>query len=268
MILIIHHDPQEVAAIAQAVKAVGHDVMIVDEGQAWLSEPEHIEADVIVIGKPIDRPSLDMLNWVRDRTGVNLPILFVTNESRRAEIAVALRSGANDAIALPFDADELSARLHVLLRNARHDSRCDNSRIDAGMYQIDVLNRWVWLKSTRIALTPREFDLTILFFTHIDQLLTREILLRRIWGECSEFSSHSLSSHVYRLKRKLKIEPSHGFYLKTYYSVGYRLQSVSSLYEHDGVIPVLNREHAPSSVDFDLELDVWSSGKLEWNKAD
>lgn len=269
MILVINHDPQENEAIVRAVKAVGHEATIVNDGQAWLSAPEHIEAHLIVIGQPIDRSALDMLNWVRDRIVAHLPILYVTNEVRRAETAVALRAGADDAVMMPSDSDELAARLEVLLRHAYPARRSTNMKIEAGLYRIDVPNRWVWLGNTRIALTPREFDLAVMFFTYVDQLLTREVLLGRIWGgDRSEFTSHSLSSHVYRLKRKMQIDPRHGFYLKTYYSIGYRLETVTSSDERERHVVASMTDRVASSAHFDHQDEVWSSGSPRRVKAD
>ncbi|HDR9090129.1 response regulator transcription factor [Burkholderia vietnamiensis] len=269
MILVINHDPQETDAIVRAVNAVGHEATVVSDGQAWLTAPEHIEAHLIVIGQPIDRSALDMLSWVRDRTVAHLPIMYVTNESRRAEMAVALRAGADDAVVMPSNSDELVARLEVLLRHAYPARRSTSMKIEAGMYRIDVPNRWVWLNNTRISLTPREFDLAIMFFTYVDQLLTREMLLGRIWGgDRSEFTSHSLSSHVYRLKRKMQIEPRHGFYLKTYYSVGYRLETVISSDGRERHVAASMTDRAVSSGRFDHQDEVWSSGAPRRMKGD
>lgn len=230
MILVIHQDPNDIEELRAAAKAAGHEVIVIEDGSTWLSAPEHIDAHLIVIGRPLDRSGLEMLSWVRERTVSHLPILYVVDEKRRCEMAVALRVGAGDAVVLPADADELIARFEMQLRRAYPARHSSITKIEAGPYRIDLANHWVWLNDTRIALTPREFDLACLFFTYVDQLLPREVLLARLWGgDHSEFTSHSLSSHVYRLKRKLKLEPRHGFYLKTYYSIGYRLVTVSSL---------------------------------------
>ncbi|KKI35129.1 hypothetical protein VI03_30080 [Burkholderia vietnamiensis] len=127
----------------------------------------------------------------------------------------------------------------------------------------------MWLNNTRISLTPREFDLAIMFFTYVDQLLTREMLLGRIWGgDRSEFTSHSLSSHVYRLKRKMQIEPRHGFYLKTYYSVGYRLETVISSDGRERHVAASMTDRAVSSGRFDHQDEVWSSGAPRRMKGD
>jgi DNA-binding response OmpR family regulator len=227
-ILIIHHDPAVIGVLQSALEASGHCVQSLQSGRNLLREHAHLDISLVLLGEPGDRSALQMLAWLRARMQSAIPVVFLAEPERRTDMIAALSEGADDALTLPVQLDELCVRIQAQLRRAYPESAQCATCIEWGAYRVDLIERRISLKGKDIELTPREFDLARLLFTHIDQIVPRTTLIDQVWGVSDPCTSHSLSSHIYRVKQKLELASSHGLVLRTFYSLGYRLEKVQA----------------------------------------
>jgi DNA-binding response OmpR family regulator len=228
-ILCLEDDPGQRELLLMILVAEGHDVMQCSEGSQVIRYLEKSTADLLVLDWEVPNISgLDVLRWVRERVGSELPVLFLTNRMREDEIVIALDAGADDYITKPVQHHALVARVNALLRRAYPCERAEQSLIEEGNYVIDLHKRTALLSGEVIDLTPREFDITALLFRNLGRVMPREMLIKHIWGRDMGGVSRSLDTHVYRLRKKLKMYPENGVRLRAVYTHGYRLESVNA----------------------------------------
>jgi DNA-binding response OmpR family regulator len=126
----------------------------------------------------------------------------------------------------PFGIRELAARVRAILRRVEVDR--ENSRADTketlrfeGLV-IDPLKRRVEVRGQAVELTVKEFDLLHLFASHPGRAFNRQELLDRVWGYHYSGYSHTVNSHINRLRTKIEVDPSQPEYIQTVWGVGYR----------------------------------------------
>jgi DNA-binding response OmpR family regulator len=164
-----------------------------------------------------------VLAGVRERFGLNMPVMVVTARDAESDVVHALRLGADDFIVKPPKALELLARMDALTRRVRN-GRAMAIRI--GPYEIDPERRSVSIDGRLIALTQKEFDLAVYLFQNVGRLLSRIKLLEEVWGVEADLDTRTVDTHVSRVRRKLLLDESTGWKLLPVYGFGYRLDQI------------------------------------------
>jgi len=151
-----------------------------------------------------------------------LPIIMLTARADEVDRVVGLEMGADDYVVKPFSPRELVARVRAVLRRARPGEGAA-PMLSAGPLALDVARHVVTLHGRPLALTPKEFDLLHALLESAGRVLSREHLLRRVWGyaRADEIESRTVDVHVRRLRAKLGDE---GRRIATVKSVGYRFE--------------------------------------------
>ncbi len=203
-ILIVDHDAAVRALLAEQL---GHGGEFAPHGAANLAEAERMvlagppgfDAILLEVALP-DGDGLVFCARMR-QLGLRIPILIVSAHATEADIVRGLDAGANDYIAKPFRLRELLARLRAQLRNQENS---DEATLQLGSFRFSASARSLTdAAGQRIRLTEKEA--AILKFLHRAGPLAvpRETLLAAVWGYNSKVSTHTLETHVYRLRRKL-----------------------------------------------------------------
>lgn len=164
-----------------------------------------------------------ILAWLTSRTGEPVPVVLLYLRWSAQKVALALESGADDCLAKPFECDELIARIKALLR--RSACALQSLRIHLSGFVLDKAAGELSDRGSPIALTPREFALAWLLFTHVGVRLSREAISLAVWGTGIEIAGHALEQHVYQLRRKLRLDCDRGVIIRTAYGQGYRLEA-------------------------------------------
>ena len=164
-----------------------------------------------------------VLAGVRERFGLNMPVMVVTARDAESDVVHALRLGADDFVVKPPKALELLARMDALTRRVRN-GRAMAIRI--GPYEIDPERRSVSIDGRLIALTQKEFDLAVYLFQNVGRLLSRIKLLEEVWGVEADLDTRTVDTHVSRVRRKLLLDESTGWKLLPVYGFGYRLDQI------------------------------------------
>lgn len=155
----------------------------------------------------------EVMDYVRE---INLPVIFLTAKNSTQDKVKGLNMGAEDFIVKPFEIVELLARINVVLR--RYNKASDTLTFKD--LQIDLVSKTVCRGNEKILLTPKEFDLLVLFVRNQNITLFRERIYETVWETDYMGDTRTLDLHIQRLRKKAGIEKE----LKTIYRIGYRLE--------------------------------------------
>jgi two-component system response regulator MprA len=199
-ILVVEDDKAVREAVERSLRFEGYDVGVARDGLEALAAMDSSRPDAVVLD--VLMPRLDGLQTCRRlrSRGDDVPVLMLTARDGVSDRVTGLDAGADDYLVKPFALEELLARLRALLRRtttAPETGRltfCDLS-MDVGTYEVTRGGR-------RIDLTRTEFSLLELFLRHPRQVLTRPVILQRVWGFDFESASNSLEVYVSYLRRK------------------------------------------------------------------
>ncbi|MFE8071977.1 response regulator transcription factor [Marinobacteraceae bacterium S3BR75-40.1] len=195
-------------------------------GQAFLSAVTHRSYDLLILDWQVpDIDGIEVLKTVRRQLEWPIPVLFLTQRDSEQDIVQALDAGADDYLAKPARPSELTARIRALARRSNPD--VEKEVLEYGPFTIDTRSRVIALNGQEQTLTDKDFDLTLFLFQNQGRLLTRELLLERVWGLSKEINTRTVDTHMSRLRRRLGIKPENGFRIKTIYQRGYRLEAVN-----------------------------------------
>ncbi len=150
-----------------------------------------------------------------------VPVILVTAKTSEMDKVKGLDTGADDYISKPFGVLELISRVKAVLR--RSDSAGDDTVITNGSIELNVEKHVVSYDGNNIELTYKEFELLRILMKNAGNVMTREILMDRVWGTSYEGESRTLDMHIKTLRKKLGEEG--GKLIKTVRNVGYKFQS-------------------------------------------
>jgi len=180
------------------------------------------EYDLIILD--IGLPDMDGITLCqRIRTyRVNTPILMLTGEHEIATKVLALDSGADDYLIKPFDFPELKARIRALLRRQSHTVH--SSILTVGDLQLDLTHRTVKRGKDSIALHRKEFQILEYFMRNRGKIITRSMILERVWDSGFESLTNVVDVHIKYLRDQIDKNYSKKL-LKTIYGLGYKLEA-------------------------------------------
>ena len=201
-VLIIDDDPRITALLKRALNFEGYPAMVAGGGAQGLERALRENPDLVVLD--IMMPGLD--GWEvcrRIRAEKDIPVLMLTARDEVADRVKGLDLGADDYLVKPFALEEFLARVRALLR--RRKAAAEGSRrLCLADLSLDTGTREVFRGSREISLTAREFDLLLLFMDHPRQVLTRDMLMERIWGYDFSGESNVLEVYVNMVRQKLE----------------------------------------------------------------
>jgi DNA-binding response OmpR family regulator len=180
---------------------------------------ERFEAILLDIGLP-DMDGRELCRALR-RTGVNAPILMLTAADSESDTVEGLDAGADDYVTKPFRLNVLLARLRAQLRQSAHR---DDAVFAIGPYTFQPSAKLMTDASRRrkVRLTEKETAILRYLYHAGDRAIGRETLLDEVWGYNAGVTTHTLETHVYRLRQKIERDPAHAEILVTEPG-GYRL---------------------------------------------
>jgi two-component system response regulator MprA len=198
-ILVVDDDPKIRSVLGRGLRFEGYDVQIAASGQEALQLARDTTFDLVVLD--LTMPRMDGLEVCRRlRRGVSIPILMLTARDAVADRIVGLDSGADDYLTKPFDFEELLARVRALLRRTQPQSgeilTFADLRLNTGTREAERSGR-------RVELTTREYELLLLFMRHPRQVLLRDQIMDRVWGDAM-VESNAIEVHIGRLRDKLE----------------------------------------------------------------
>ncbi|GAB2994146.1 response regulator transcription factor [Streptomyces pseudoechinosporeus] len=228
-ILIVDDEPAVREALQRSLAFEGYDTEVAVDGADALEKATAYQPDLVVLD--IQMPRMDGLTAARRMrgAGTTTPILMLTARDTVGDRVTGLDAGADDYLVKPFELDELFARIRALLRRSSYAASIagatqDDEAMTFADLRMDLATREVTRGERQVELTRTEFTLLEMFMAHPRQVLTREQILKAVWGFDFEPSSNSLDVYVMYLRRKTEAggEPR---LVHTVRGVGYVLRS-------------------------------------------
>lgn len=200
-ILIVEDDADTSQFIARGLAELGHQVVTSGDGRDGLFQATDGGFDAMVVDRML--PGLDGLGLVRAlrAAGNTTPVLMLTAVSGIADRVEGLEGGADDYLGKPFAFGELAARLHALGR--RPSASQEPARLIAGDIVLDLHRRTVTRAGRKVVLQPREFTLLAELMRHPGRIMTRTMLLERVWDFDFDPKTNIVETHLSRLRSKL-----------------------------------------------------------------
>jgi DNA-binding response OmpR family regulator len=221
-ILIVEDDDRLRSALKLALREHGFSVSGVGDADSGLrllatEDPDLVLVDIMLPGAS----GLDLCRNIRNSS--NVPIIIVTARDDSHDVVAGLEAGADDYVTKPFVMPELAARIRALLRRTRFTQVQDES-MDFGDLIIYPEQGRVERHGEDVSLTRTEFMLLCELAQNPMKVLSRDVLLTRVWGYDYFGDGRVVDAHIRRLRKKIESDPSDPSYVVTVRGLGYRFE--------------------------------------------
>lgn len=229
-ILVVEDEPALQETLAYNLTRQGYKVECAADGQTALRLAREGHPDLMVLD--IMLPALDGFEVCRIlRQEMSLPIIMLTARDEEIDRVIGLEMGADDYMTKPFSMREFLARVKAQLRRVRlireeMDSEVILPReiIKFANLTLDLTRREVMLDDQPLSLKPKEFDLLLFLARHRGHVLSRDLILERVWGWDFSGGSRTVDVHVRWLREKIEADPSNPTRIVTVRGAGYRFE--------------------------------------------
>ncbi|MGH7911111.1 MAG: winged helix-turn-helix domain-containing protein [Candidatus Dormibacteraceae bacterium] len=219
----------------------GFNVTVARDGAEALRLFGEVRPDLVLLDLMLPKMSgIDVCRAIRGQSSV--PIIMVTAKGEEIDTVVGLEVGADDYVTKPYRLRELVARIRAVLRRgtadgngptghegagrpAGHGVEPEEGSAVAGEVRVDLDRRRVFVRDEEVRLRRKEFELLALLVENAGRVLTRDVLIDRVWGADYFGDTKTLDVHVKRLRSRIEADPSHPVLITTVRGVGYRFDA-------------------------------------------
>jgi two-component system response regulator RegX3 len=223
-VLVVEDEESFVDALTVGLSREGFDVAIARDGQSALSTFAEGRFDVVLLDLMLPKMSgLDVCRTIRTESSV--PIIVVSAKGEEVDMVLMLEIGADDYVTKPYRLRELVARIRAVLRRRQdRDEFATEEFIVLGNIRMDIDARRLYVNDEEIKLRKKEFALLRLLLENPGRVLTREVLIDRVWGSDYVGDTKTLDVHIKRLRTLIEDEPKNPTHITTVRGVGYRYE--------------------------------------------
>ncbi len=216
LILIVDDEPDIARVLSYSLKQAGYRTLIAEDGSLALALALQERPDIILLDWMLpDLPGTEVCRQIRRQPQTaNIPVIMVSARSEEIDRVVGFELGVDDYVTKPFSVRELSLRVEAILRHRREPSIPNPSfTIEAGTKRLQFGN-------SEVQLTELEVRIWNTLGARPHQVVTKDELLRSVWGPSTHITTAAVDSHVKRIRAKLGPNAEH---LQTMRGVGYML---------------------------------------------
>jgi DNA-binding response OmpR family regulator len=225
-VLVIEDEETLLNNLADKLRAEGFTVSVAQDGETGLEKVHSDHPDLIVLD--IMLPGLDGLSicrMVRHHTATaHIPIIMLTARGTEVDKIVGLESGADDYIVKPFGLGEFLARVRAVMRRAPGPLMLQQDEIVSNDLRLNLTGRRVFKNDQEIKLSNKEFDLLAELMRNRSAVLSRDLILTKVWGYDYFVDKRTVDVHIRWLREKLEDDPSNPRRIVTVRGVGYRFE--------------------------------------------
>ena len=219
-LLLVEDDQTLRETLAYNLARENYQVIETGSGVTALDLARQHKPDLVVLD--IMLPDLDGLTVCSAlRHEFDVPVVLLTARSGEVDRIVGLDSGADDYIVKPFALGELLARLRAVLRRGKREL---STKLESGDLALDIVGHRAWRGDQSLNLTPKEFDLLAELIRHKGAVLTRDLLLQRVWGFDFGGDTRTVDVHIRWLREKIEDDQANPTRIETVRGIGYRFE--------------------------------------------
>jgi DNA-binding response OmpR family regulator len=228
-ILVIEDNADLAFGLRNNLEIEGYAVEVSGDGAAGLERARRSPPDLVILDLML--PKLDgfrVLKAIR-QDALTMPVLILTARGEEADKVRGLKLGADDYVTKPFGVLEILARVEALLRRspdlaAAKRSGPTHPTESFGDVAIDLASRTVSRAGNDVEVAPKEYELLVALLRRRGAVVSRQELMREVWGYSDAVISRTIDTHIAELRRKLEADPAAPRHILTVRKVGYRMK--------------------------------------------
>ena len=222
-ILVIEDEPEMQRGLRDNLEFEGYDVIVIGDGKKGLETIREKKFDLLLLDVMLPGMSgFDICKKAREE-GITIPIIMLTAKGEEVDKVLGLEFGADDYITKPFSLRELLARVKAVLRRTPSAKISSAKKITLGLLEIDFESYTAAKKGRPVAMTSKDFEILRYLWQHQQQVISRDDLLKHVWGYDESISSRTVDNFIVKLRKNIEKDPSHPKHIITIHGTGYKL---------------------------------------------
>ena len=227
-VLVVEDEESFIDALSVGLQREGFEMSVARDGAEAMAIFSQKQFDVVLLDLMLPKVSgLDVCRSIRAQSDV--PIIVVSAKGEEVDMVLMLELGADDYVTKPYRLRELVARIRAVLRRRDpHEHPVDDERLQQGRVRLDIESRRCYVDLREVKLRKKEFALLRLLLENPGRVLTREVLIDRVWGNDYVGDTKTLDVHIKRLRALIEDNPKSPTFITTVRGVGYRFELTKS----------------------------------------
>ena len=225
-VLLVEDEESFIDALTIGLDREGFDVTVCADGQSAIDTFAPDSFDIVLLDLMLPRVSgLDVCRNIRLHSDV--PIIVVSAKGEEVDTVLMLEIGADDYVTKPYRLRELVARMRAVLRRRERAAATKSSAVDVldvGPVRLELDTRRCFVRGEEVKLRKKEFALLGQLLTNVGRVMTREVLIDRVWGSDYVGDTKTLDVHIKRLRSVVEVKPKDPQFISTVRGVGYRFE--------------------------------------------
>jgi DNA-binding response OmpR family regulator len=231
-ILVIEDEPDLRAGLQHNLELEGYTVSTAADGREGLRKAREGQASLLLLDLMLPEMSgLEVLQHLRE-TGLETPIIIISAKGQDRDKVQGLELGADDYLTKPFGLSELLARIRAVLRRTQTGAKAGagkDAEVGGVMKFENLVVDWRRFSITRddseVQLSRYEAEILRMLIEHRGEVVSRQDLLRKVWGYVHLPTTRTVDNHIARLRKKLEVDAENPIHVVTVHGLGYRFES-------------------------------------------
>ena len=225
-VLLVEDEESFIDALSIGLDREGFDVTVCADGQEAIETFAPDKFDIVLLDLMLPKVSgLDVCRTIRSQSEV--PIIVVSAKGEEVDTVLMLEIGADDYVTKPYRLRELVARMRAVLRRKERTASSQPTSIDAlevGPVRLETDTRRCYVRGEEVKLRKKEFALLAQLMSNVGRVMTRDVLIDRVWGSDYVGDTKTLDVHIKRLRSVVEEKPKDPVFISTVRGVGYRFE--------------------------------------------
>jgi two-component system alkaline phosphatase synthesis response regulator PhoP len=224
-VLFVEDEEALQMTVGDRLRKEGYAVECAANGEEGFEKATRLPFDLIILDVMLPkRDGFDVCKGIRE-AGLITPILMLTARGQTSDKVGGLKIGADDYVTKPFNMLELVARVEALMRRAPIRPAAQAGELDFGSIHVDLVGTEATRDGQPVNLSAREFQLLRYFIEHRGATLSRDELLKQVWGYSADMYTRTVDVHVASLRQKLEDDPKQPRFILTVQGLGYKFKA-------------------------------------------
>ncbi|WP_175819917.1 response regulator transcription factor [Burkholderia sp. BCC0419] len=224
IVAILEDIVTQAGVVAGWLNKAGYDTEVRHDGDGFIELVRTQRVDVLLLDWDVPGKSgIEVMRWARESFADALPIIMMTQHDGENDIVFGLNSGADDYLIKPLRERELVARVNAQARKYYPETQRAKI-VEVGKFALDVSAHAATVDGVPVELSLREFDVALMLFESVGRIVSKDMMIKRIWGVVDRKYDATLATYVSKLRSSLGLRAKNGLVITTVYNYGYRLE--------------------------------------------